>query len=175
MATAFPRTDDGGSNYDVSYSYDDGRTWWELAANTYFASFGYANPTTGYFGAYTDANGRGSVYRTTPAAQPASAGPVTFSLTPNPSAHGTVQLQTAAPAGSHLRICDALGREVYARTLPAATGQPLTLDLSRQARGIYVVSLVTGPPPSSSAWCWSKTPRYVRNTRRPHRCGRRVF
>ncbi|GAB3839784.1 T9SS type A sorting domain-containing protein [Hymenobacter jeollabukensis] len=140
--------DTGTNNYGVSYSYDQGLTWHELASNTYFSSFDYANSTTGYFGAYTDANGQGGVYRTsqaTLATQPAAAGPAAFSLAPNPSPDGTVQLHTAAPTGARLRICDVLGREVYARTLPAATGQSLVLDLAGQAKGVYIVSLTAGP------------------------------
>ncbi|RAK62889.1 T9SS type A sorting domain-containing protein [Hymenobacter edaphi] len=137
---------DNSNSYGVSYSYDQGRTWRELAANTFFLSFDYANATTGYFGAYTDANGTGGVYRTTQAmlaATPAAAGPAAFSLAPNPSADGIVQLHTAAPAGARLRICDVLGREVLARTLPAA-GQPVALDLRQQPKGVYVVRVTAG-------------------------------
>jgi photosystem II stability/assembly factor-like uncharacterized protein len=139
---------DNSNSYGVSYSYIDGRTWWEVASDTYFSSFDYANSTTAYFGAYTDATGRGGVYRTTQAllaSRSAQPGPAAFSLVPNPSAGRSVQLRSAAPAGSRLRICDVLGREVYARTLPTgASSQPLTLDLGQQAPGVYLVSLATG-------------------------------
>ena len=66
---------------------------------------------------------------------------VLFTITPNP-AHNEASIDISSPllANSHIRICDAAGREI--KQIPISQTH-LTLDLSDFASGVYFVTLVT--------------------------------
>ena len=103
----------------------------------------------GYGGLYTDVNGFGGVYKCsyTVLATRNAALQSALNVYPNPSASGvfSVDLGSELKAEAQLTVSDALGRQVKAQALNAATigSRKINLDLSGEKTGIYTLQIRT--------------------------------
>ncbi|MAQ95730.1 MAG: hypothetical protein CMM84_19665 [Rhodothermaceae bacterium] len=71
---------------------------------------------------------------------------VSFSVSPNPSRgrQARVRITVETPVSAQLRVYDAMGREVVARTLQLTTGgHEITLEAEQFAPGVYIAVLDT--------------------------------
>jgi len=138
-----------GSDAGSSYSRDNGATWVSIEATRNHASLDFISPTVGWSSALnaTDGSGIGAYKLSTSVLGTTQnvALQQGLSVYPNPSADGqfTVAMAQGRPAETQVTVFDALGRNVYARTVQTATAPSFTLDLSRQALGIYTLQLRT--------------------------------
>lgn len=132
-----------------SYSRDNGATWVVIESTRSHGSLDFVSSTVGWSSALDGNTGAGigayklstSVLGTTQNVALQQG----LSVYPNPSADGqfTVAMAQGRPAEAQVVVFDALGRPVYTRTVQTAAAPNFTIDLSRQALGIYTMQLRT--------------------------------
>ena len=72
-----------------------------------------------------------------------------LAVAPNPTEGGrTLITVPAAATARHLRLADALGREAFAKTLPAGPATQLAVDLSGRPAGLYYLTLRSTDAPT---------------------------
>lgn len=140
----------GNNDQGSSYTTDNGQTWIPLESTVNHLFVKFASPTAGWStGAIVGGGSNGllgngvnkftsSVLSTRAAETAAQAG---WQLAPNPTADGRTSLQALRPFGAatQVRVRDVTGRLV--RQYTWAGTAPLTLDLSQQDAGLYVVEV----------------------------------
>lgn len=131
-----------------SYSRDGGQTWVALENTTNHLFAEFVSPTVGWSGSFRISNndivGNGvnrfasSVLsaRTVDVALQAS-----LQLTPNPAegGHATLRTMRAFAGTAQVRVLDVTGRQVRHYTWAGST--PLSLDLSRETAGLYLLEV----------------------------------
>ncbi|RTQ53700.1 T9SS type A sorting domain-containing protein [Hymenobacter gummosus] len=140
-------TDIGNGDGGSSYSRDNGQTWTALENTTDHLAVEFVSPTVGWSGGvrmqgpFPVGNGvnrfDSNVLSTRKAEAAALAG---WQLAPNPAADGQTTLRATRPLGAaQVRVRDVAGRLV--REYAWSGTAPLTLDLSQQTAGLYVVEV----------------------------------
>ncbi|MGY3087878.1 photosystem II stability/assembly factor-like uncharacterized protein [Hymenobacter sp. UYAg731] len=169
--------DQHATNRGASFSAD-GISWYDLekGGNLYYsADFIACTSSTdprafqGYLGGVTKAAasptpGAGGVFQVSPTAcalvplataQARSAALRGLTAAPNPSATGVfeVALATGLSSAAQVTVCDALGRLVASRALPAATTggtTHFTLNLGHAPAGLYILRLMSNGETATS-------------------------
>ncbi|HET9504432.1 MAG TPA: T9SS type A sorting domain-containing protein [Hymenobacter sp.] len=136
------------SDAGSSFSRDNGVTWTAIESTLNHVSVDVVSPTVAWSSTYNAADLSGlGVYKLTSTALGTRQNVALqqgLSVYPNPSADGqfTVAMAQGRPAEAQVTVFDALGRSVYTRTV--ATAAPtFTIDLGRQALGVYTMQLRT--------------------------------
>ncbi|MBD2717072.1 T9SS type A sorting domain-containing protein [Microvirga sp. STR05] len=137
----------GGSG--SSYSTNDGQTWTAIESTRNHALISFVGPTVGWSGslvvdAVGDISNNGVNRYNGPALSTSAALAAALGLQvyPNPSADGRFTVEAPGlKSASRISVLDALGRVVVSQPWSAAAIAPASLDLSRQAPGVYVLEL----------------------------------
>ncbi|OON70266.1 hypothetical protein B0919_05905 [Hymenobacter sp. CRA2] len=147
---------DSLTHYGSSISRDGGLTWTTLERNKRQTQVDVISPNIGWSGGITNsatAMREGDVFKLNASLAPATATKASADVQqavqafPNPSKDGVftvrVALSKAAPRG--VVVTDALGREVYNKTLLAtnAAAHDILVDLSKHTAGLYTLRLET--------------------------------
>ncbi len=131
-----------------SYSRDNGATWVVIENTRNHGSVDFISSTVGWSSALNASSGGLGAYKLSTAVLGTTQNVALqqgLSVYPNPSADGqfTVAMAQGRPTEAQVTVFDALGRSVYTRTVATAAAPTFTLDLSRQALGIYTMQLRT--------------------------------
>lgn len=148
-STAYVSVGADGADAGSSYSLDNGQTWINLENTLDHTAVDMASATVGWSGSVSVAQQMGTglnKFNGTITSTRRDAGlQQALSVYPNPSRDGlfTLNLATALPQATDVRVTDALGREVYRTTLSATTARTsgTSLDLRQQRAGLYTLEL----------------------------------
>lgn len=147
-STAYVSVGADGADAGSSYSFDNGQTWTNLETTLDHTALDMASPTVGWSGGLSAAQqattGLNKFTGTITSTRRDAGLQQALSVYPNPSRDGrfTLNLSTALPQATEVRVTDALGREVYRTTLSATTrNSGTTLDLHQQRAGLYTLEL----------------------------------
>jgi photosystem II stability/assembly factor-like uncharacterized protein len=147
VSTGFGDFDPGSS-----YSTDDGQTWTAIESTINHALVDFVSPTVGWSGGLVvdadgDAvggNGMNKYVGQPLATNAALAARLGINAYPNPAPDGRFLVKAAGlKAATPVRVVDNLGRLVLTQTWTSPALAPLTLNLSLQAPGVYVLELNT--------------------------------
>jgi photosystem II stability/assembly factor-like uncharacterized protein len=135
-----------------SYSTDDGQTWVNLESTINHALVDFVSPSVGWSGGLlvdddgevAGGNGMNKYTGITLATNAALASRLGISAFPNPAPDGRFVVRASGlKAATPARVLDGLGRTVRAETWTSPALAPLSLDLSQQPVGVYVLELNT--------------------------------
>ena len=138
-----------GTDPGSSYSRDNGATWVAIETTRSHGSLDFVSSTIGWSSALDTNTGAGiGAYKLSTAVLGTTQNVALqqgLSVYPNPSADGqfTVSMAQGRPEQAQVTVFDALGRSVYTRTVATAAAPSFSIDLSRQALGVYTLQLRT--------------------------------
>ena len=138
-----------GNDPGSSYSRDNGATWVAIETTRSHGSLDFVSSTIGWSSALDTNTGAGiGAYKLSTAVLGTTQNVALqqgLSVYPNPSADGqfTVAMAQGRPEQAQVTVFDALGRSVYTRTVATAAAPTFSIDLSRQALGVYTMQLRT--------------------------------
>lgn len=138
----FDTSDPNVGGKGSSYSTNDGNSWTNIDKEQRTA-VAFANINNGWAGAFSTNATTGGLFKW---GAPATVGVNSVKkdnkailVFPNPTNNGVISLQIKADdVNARVRVYDLMGRVVLAENVTAATA---TLDLSAQAKGMYIVEV----------------------------------